>query len=76
MRGDAGIALMETMGGTLARQCRANALLQLIRLPICAEQIPQVNAVVAKQAKMQLPQRGDPQPVATGTEILAVGQGA
>lgn len=55
MRGDAGIALMKTMGGTLARQCRANALLQLIRLCICAEQIPQVDTVVAKQAQMQLP---------------------
>lgn len=55
MRSDAGIAFMKPMASTLAHQRGTNALLQLIGLRICAEQVTQIDAIVTKQTQMQLP---------------------
>ncbi|MNZ75819.1 hypothetical protein D3C78_943060 [compost metagenome] len=73
MGGHAGIAVVQAMGGGLADEGLADPLLQLVLLAIGSEQIPQLHAMVAKQAEVQLAHGGDPQPIATGAEVLAVG---
>lgn len=73
MRGHAGIAFVQSMGRRLADKSAADPLLQFILLAVGRQQIPQLHPVIAEQTKVQLAEGRDPQPVATGTEILAVG---
>ena len=73
MGGHAGIALVQTMGGGLAGKRLADPQLQGFLLTVVAEQIPQLHPVVTEQTEVQLAHGGDPQPIATGAEVLAVG---
>ncbi len=73
MGGDTGIALVQTMGRRLADQGLADPRLQRVLLVIPLQQIPQLHPAVTKQAQVQLADGGDPQPVAAGAEVLAVG---
>ena len=73
MGGHAGIALVQTMGGGLAGERLTDPLLQGLLLAVVTEQIPQLHPVVTEQTEVQLAHGGDPQPIATGAEVLAVG---
>ena len=73
MGGHTGIALVQTMGGGLAGERLADPQLQGFLLTVVTEQIPQFHPVVTEQTEVQLAHGGDPQPIATGAEVLAVG---
>ena len=73
MGGHTGIALVQTMGGGLAGERLTDPLLQGLLLAVVTEQIPQLHPVVTEQTEVQLTHGGDPQPIATGAEVLAVG---
>ena len=73
MRGHAGIAFVQPVGRRLAGKGAADPLLQFILLAVIRQQIAQLHPLIAEQAEVQLAEGRDPQPVATGTEILAVG---
>ncbi|MNH20448.1 hypothetical protein D3C79_802190 [compost metagenome] len=49
-----------------------NTLLQLLLAAVGLQQVTQANAAVTKQAQVQLPHCGNPQPVTTGAEVFFV----